>query len=160
MRIIFIPMLLMLIMVACQAQTPKAEKTEPPVNPAVSLPEPSAPDNTPAQSAPQKPNTTPKQAESPKPLVTFIELGSVSCIPCKQMQPVMKEIEAKYAGIVKVEFFDVWKDKSAGQKYGIKLIPTQVFLDASGKEFSRHEGFFSTAEISKLIDGHLKTPAK
>lgn len=39
--------------------------------------------------------------------VTFIELGSVKCIPCQQMQPIMKSIEAKYGKDVKVVFHDV-----------------------------------------------------
>jgi thioredoxin 1 len=38
-----------------------------------------------------------------KPLITFIELGSVKCIPCKAMQPVMKAIEEKYGAQIKVE---------------------------------------------------------
>lgn len=85
--------------------------------------------------------------------VTFIELGSVNCIPCKQMQPVMKAIESKYAGQVKVIFYDVWtkEQRPYAEKYGIKLIPTQVFLDESGKEFHRHEGFYPEAEIDKIL---------
>lgn len=84
--------------------------------------------------------------------VTFVELGSVNCIPCKQMQPVMKSIEEKYKGQVKVVFYDVWKDKAPAQKYGIQLIPTQVFLDENGKEFFRHEGFYPEEEIDKLME--------
>jgi thioredoxin 1 len=84
--------------------------------------------------------------------VTFVELGSVNCIPCRQMQPVMKSVEEKYKGQVKVVFHDVWKDKAPAQKYGIKLIPTQVFLDESGQEFFRHEGFYPEAEIDKLLE--------
>ncbi len=84
--------------------------------------------------------------------VTFLELGSVSCIPCRQMQPVMKSIEEKYKGQVKVVFYDVWKDKKLAQQYGIKLIPTQVFLDENGNEFFRHEGFFPEKEIDKLLE--------
>jgi len=85
--------------------------------------------------------------------ITFIELGSVNCIPCKQMQPVMKSIEQKYGSQVKVTFYDVWKDdqKQYAEKYGIKLIPTQVFLDEKGKEFFRHEGFYPEKEIVKLL---------
>jgi len=30
--------------------------------------------------------------------VTFVELGSVGCIPCDKMQPIMKEIEEEYKG--------------------------------------------------------------
>ncbi len=93
------------------------------------------------------------QASSAK--VTFVELGSVNCIPCKQMQPIMKSIEEKYGDQVKVVFYDVWKEdqKKYAQQYGIKLIPTQVFLDANGKEFHRHEGFYPEAEIDKILQG-------
>jgi thioredoxin 1 len=93
------------------------------------------------------------QSKEVKPKVTFIEFGSVNCIPCKQMQPVMKAIEENYGDQVKVIFYDVWKDdqKKYAQQYGIKLIPTQVFLDENGKEFFRHEGFYPEAEIDKLL---------
>lgn len=88
-----------------------------------------------------------------KPKVTFVELGSVNCIPCKKMQPVMKAIEDKYGSQIKVVFYDVWKPEQEqyAEKYGIKLIPTQVFLDENGKEFFRHEGFFPEKEIDKIL---------
>jgi thioredoxin 1 len=95
------------------------------------------------------------QNNSAKPKVTFVELGSVNCIPCKQMQPVMKAIEEKYGDQIEVIFYDVWKEdqKKYSKQYGIKLIPTQVFLDANGKEFHRHEGFYPEAEIDKILQG-------
>ncbi len=87
------------------------------------------------------------------PRVTFIELGSVRCIPCKQMQPIMKSVESKYGGQIRVIFHDVWTEEGKPQAdiYKIKLIPTQVFLDESGKEFFRHEGFYPEREIDKLL---------
>lgn len=90
---------------------------------------------------------------SSKPVVTFVELGSVKCIPCRQMQPVMKAIEEKYGEQVNVVFYDVWKADQAeyAQTYKIRVIPTQVFLDRDGKEFFRHEGFYPEAEIDKLL---------
>lgn len=97
-----------------------------------------------------------------EPQVTFVELGSVKCIPCKQMQPVMKAIEQKYGTQVKVVFHDVWTDagKPYAEKYKIRLIPTQVFLDSQGKEFFRHEGFFPEADIDKLLQKQgVKLPA-
>ena len=68
--------------------------------------------------------------------VTFVELGSKRCIPCKMMQPVMESIETAYAGKVKVVFYDVWTEEGRpyGEKYGITAIPTQVFLDKDGNE--------------------------
>lgn len=96
-------------------------------------------------------NVLPQNNVGPK--VTFVELGSVNCIPCKQMQPVMKAIEEKYGDQIKVIFYDVWKvdQKKYSKQYGIKLIPTQVFLDSNGKEFHRHEGFYPEAEIDKIL---------
>ena len=88
-----------------------------------------------------------------RPFVTFIELGSVNCIPCKAMQPIMKSVEEKYGDQVKVIFYDVWKKEQAhfGKEYNIRLIPTQVFLDKSGKELMRHEGFFPKNEIDAFL---------
>ncbi len=91
--------------------------------------------------------------ESKTSKVTFIELGSVNCIPCKQMQPVMKAIEEKYGDQINVVFYDVWEadQKKYAKEYGISLIPTQVFLDEEGKEFHRHQGFYPQAEIDKIL---------
>ena len=99
--------------------------------------------------------TSPSMKPTPnqKPLVTFVELGSVKCVPCRQMQPVMKAIEEKYGTQVKVVFHDVWTDtgREDAEPYHIRLIPTQVFLDAEGREFFRHEGFYPEEEIHKLL---------
>lgn len=83
--------------------------------------------------------------------VEFVELGSVNCIPCKKMQPIMKSIEEKYKGQVKVTFHDVWKDDAPAKKYRIDLIPTQVFLDSNGIEITRHQGFYPEDEIDKFL---------
>lgn len=100
----------------------------------------------------QSPATVQK-SDGAKYKVTFIELGSVRCIPCQRMQPIMKSIEEKYAGQVKVVFHDVWtpEGKPFATSYGIESIPTQVFLDENGKEFSRHEGYFPEEELVKVL---------
>lgn len=103
----------------------------------------------------QSDKTTPggPHTRPPQPRVTFVELGSVKCVPCRQMQPVMKAIEEKYGDQVQVVFHDVWTDEgsSRAEEYKIRLIPTQVFLDEKGKEFFRHEGFYPEADIHKLL---------
>jgi thioredoxin 1 len=92
--------------------------------------------------------------------ITFVELGSVNCIPCRQMQPVMKAIEKKFGDQIRVIFYDVWKEdqKQYAQKYGIRLIPTQVFLDTHGKELMRHEGFFPEKDIDAFLQTKGLTP--
>lgn len=108
---------------ACQAQSPKS----------------SVPDST--------------IQKTVKPMVTFVELGSVNCIPCKKMQPVMKSIEARYGEQIKVIFYDVWRseNKQYAVEYRVQAIPTQVFLDSKGNEFFRHMGFYDEESIDKLL---------
>ncbi len=100
----------------------------------------------------QKPATEQKK-DAVKYKVTFIELGSVRCIPCQKMQPVMKSIKEKYGSQVKVVFHDVWTPEGQpfAKTYGIESIPTQVFLDENGKEFSRHVGYFPEEDLVKVL---------
>jgi len=100
----------------------------------------------------QKTATTQKHT-AVKYRVTFIELGSVRCIPCQMMQPIMKSIREKYGDQVNVVFYDVWtpKGRPYAEKYGIQAIPTQVFLDENGKEFFRYEVYFPEKELVKVL---------
>ena len=82
-------------------------------------------------------------------LPTLIDLGAGKCIPCKMMAPILEELKTEYAGKLEIEFIDVWKDSAAGDAYGIRVIPTQIFHDARGKELFRHEGFYSKEDILK-----------
>jgi len=93
------------------------------------------------------------KANTQKPLVTFIELGSVRCIPCQKMQGVIKSVNKKYGEQVKTIFYDVWtkEGKPYAETYKIHLIPTQVFLDSEGKEYFRHEGFFPEEDLVKIL---------
>lgn len=96
---------------------------------------------------------TEQKKDAVKYKVTFIELGSVRCIPCQKMQTVMKSIETKYGKEVKVVFHDVWtpEGRPFAKTYGIESIPTQVFLDENGKEFSRHVGYFPEEDLEKVL---------
>ena len=93
------------------------------------------------------------KSDTLKAMITFVELGSVKCIPCRKMQPVMKAIEDKYDDQIKVIFYDVWKSdqRKYAEEYDIRLIPTQVFLNKDGKEIFRHEGFFPEESIDKFL---------
>ena len=80
-------------------------------------------------------------------LPRLVDLGADKCIPCKMMAPILDELKTAYAGQFDVEFIDVWKNPDAGKSYGIRSIPTQIFIDAGGKELFRHEGFFPKEDI-------------
>jgi thioredoxin 1 len=79
--------------------------------------------------------------------VTMIDLGAKSCIPCKMMAPIMEKMEKEYAGKAVIHFYDVWKDREPAVRFGIRVIPTQIFFDKNAKEVYRHEGFMSESDI-------------
>jgi len=80
-------------------------------------------------------------------LPRLVDLGSDSCIPCKMMAPILEALRAEYRGRLDVVFIDVWKDPEAADRYGVRMIPTQIFYDAEGTELYRHEGFFGREDI-------------
>ena len=83
--------------------------------------------------------------------VTFLELGAESCVPCRMMTPIMQDIAAEYPGVVEVIFHDLYIDREIGQRWNVRVMPTQIFLDSEGREFFRHEGFYPKAEIEKML---------
>jgi thioredoxin 1 len=63
------------------------------------------------------------------------------------MKPVLEDLKESYTGKMEVQLIDIKKNPAAKQKYGIKIKPTQIFFDASGRELFRHEGFISKEDI-------------
>jgi thioredoxin 1 len=82
-----------------------------------------------------------------KGMVTMVDLGANSCIPCKMMAPILQKLEKEYQGKAAIVFLDVWKDKEPAQRFGIRTIPTQIFFDKEGKEVYRHVGFLNENAI-------------
>jgi thioredoxin 1 len=82
-----------------------------------------------------------------KGLVTMVDLGADSCVPCKMMAPILVELEKEYRGRAAIVFLDVWKDKAPAERFGIRAIPTQIFFDENGREVQRHVGFMSKDDI-------------
>lgn len=86
-------------------------------------------------------------AEAKPTLPRLVDLGAGKCIPCKQMKPILDELKRDHADQFETVFIDVWENRAEGPKYGIRLIPTQIFYDASGQERFRHEGFMAKKDI-------------
>ena len=80
-------------------------------------------------------------------LPKLVDIGAGKCVPCKAMAPILEGLKKEYSGRMKVEFIDKWQNEEAAEKYGVEIIPTQIFYDASGKELFRHTGFFGKEDI-------------
>jgi thioredoxin 1 len=118
-------------------------------------------DASPTTSAPNKPlvdtgttpnavataATRPATAELPR----LVDLGADKCKACKALAPILEELRKEYKGRLTVEFIDAWKNPDAGGLYGIRLIPTQILYDKTGREVWRHEGFISKKDLKALF---------
>jgi thioredoxin 1 len=86
-----------------------------------------------------------------RPLPALIDVGAKGCTPCRMMEPTLKELEEDYTQSLRVEFIDLSKNPEAQEKYRVRVIPTQIFYDASGNVFARHVGYISKAQILEVF---------
>jgi len=86
-----------------------------------------------------------------KGMVTMVDLGAKSCIPCKMMAPILEKLAKVYDGKAAIVFIDVWKHRGQAKRFRIRAIPTQIFFDQQGKEIYRHVGFMSEKAIVKQL---------
>lgn len=100
-----------------------------------------------AEVSPEAPIEPAADQPLPAALPRLVDLGATKCIPCKAMAPILEALREDFAGQFEVTFIDVWENRAAGEVYGIRLIPTQIFIDAKGQELFRHEGFYSREEV-------------
>jgi thioredoxin 1 len=117
------------------AMKAKGKPTQPPVIPAK------------APQAAESVSQAGAEAVPAKDLPRLVDLGANKCIPCKAMKPILDELRTTYAGRFDVVFIDVWENPARAKEFGIEIIPTQIFFDASGKELFRHQGFYGKDEI-------------
>jgi len=94
-------------------------------------------------------NPVDKARKSGRP--SLVDFGSTGCRPCDMMAPILKDLEKKYEGKANVVFVHVGEEQMLAARYGIQSIPVQVFFDATGKEVSRHTGFYPQAEVEKQM---------
>jgi thioredoxin 1 len=87
-----------------------------------------------------------KQAlTSGKPIL--VDFGANSCLPCRQMRPVLKEIGTEYSEKAKVLVIDVYKNQNLAREYKVLMLPTLVFFDSKGKEAFRNVGIMEKEKI-------------
>lgn len=81
----------------------------------------------------------------------LVDFGSNKCIPCRQIRPILKEIEKEYDGKAHVLIIDVFENRELARGYRIQLIPTLVFFNRSGKEVFRRSGTWDKNSIARKL---------
>ncbi|MDH4210239.1 MAG: thioredoxin domain-containing protein [candidate division WOR-3 bacterium] len=90
-------------------------------------------------------NPLSRALRSGRPVVA--DFGRGTCIPCKMMLPILEKLQKEYAGRAEILILDVGEYASLSRKYGVMMIPTQIFFDSSGREVNRHQGFMAEEDI-------------
>jgi thioredoxin 1 len=86
-----------------------------------------------------------------KNLPVLIDLGRGTCKACKMMLPILQELQEEYKGRAIIQIIDIRYKPEPARVYNIRLIPTQIFFDATGKEVYRHEGFMDKLSIEQKL---------
>lgn len=68
-------------------------------------------------------------------LPVMIDFGADACVPCKEMAPMLDELNRELRGRAVIKFVDVWKNPEAGQAVPLQVIPTQFFFNADGSPY-------------------------
>lgn len=84
-------------------------------------------------------------------LPVIVDFYSDSCIPCKQLSPILGDIEDDYEDRLKVFKVNVNFDAELAEKYEVLASPTLIFFK-DGKEVNRIRGLVKKPELSDHID--------
>ncbi len=84
---------------------------------------------------------------APSRLPRLVDLGATACVPCKVMAGVLEDLKRDYPGRLQIEFINVNEQPDVAKPFDVQLIPTQIFISASGKELYRHTGVYSEKDI-------------
>jgi len=87
-------------------------------------------------------------------LPVLLNFHSTQCIPCIEIEKVIKEVEPEYAGRVAFVIVDVYdpSEYDLCMQYDIQTIPTTVFLDAQGQFKEGYIGVIDAASMRRILD--------
>ncbi len=83
-------------------------------------------------------------------LPVVVEFYSDSCIPCKQLSPILGGIEDDYEDKLKVVKVNVNFDAELAQEYDVAASPTLLFFK-EGKEADRIRGLVKRPELEEAV---------
>ena len=82
----------------------------------------------------------------------IVKLGSDKCIPCRAMNPIIKELAAERDGKAVFLALDVYQNRELAGKFSVRIIPTVIFFDKHGKPRAKKEGFMNKMQLLKAVD--------
>jgi thiol-disulfide isomerase/thioredoxin len=104
-------------------------------------------------------------AAAPQPLgkPALLDFTRDHCLPCEIMAPWVKELRIAYGDRVEIAEINIDRpeNKPLGRYFKARSIPTQVYLDAEGRELSRNVGLATKDQMERTLKRHgfLEAPA-
>ena len=89
------------------------------------------------------------------PLPVLVDFYSDSCIPCKQLSPVLGDIEDEREDTLSVYKVNVNYDMELAEKYDVMGVPA-LRLFVQGEVKAERDGAAGKADIEAWIDENLK----
>jgi thioredoxin 1 len=87
----------------------------------------------------------------PAGLPKILEFDRKFCPVCQASERVILAVKDRYPGQFEVEKLYIDEADAVFRRYKVAIVPTQVFLNATGQEVARHEGVYEKeALIQKL----------
>lgn len=84
----------------------------------------------------------------------IVDFYATWCGPCKALAPILEELAGEYKGKIRVYKVDVDSEKELAGVFGIRNIPTLLWIPAEGKP-AITQGAMPKPELKEMIDGTL-----
>jgi thioredoxin len=116
---------------------------------------------------PAKPKPPPEATKTKSPLPTgkplLLDFTRDHCLPCEIMAPWVADISSRYAkqlGVLEINL-DRTKNKKLGIYFKVRSVPTQIYIDKTGREIYRHFGMATLKQMElTLKQNRFIVPAK
>ncbi len=109
-----------------------------------------------AQNLPEVSDSTFESAVLQSALPILVEFGAEWCPPCRQLEPILREIAGEWEGRLRLATLDIDANTDTTIRLGVMGVPTMI-LFRGGQELERWTGFQPKRKLVDRLTWHLST---
>jgi thioredoxin 1 len=92
-----------------------------------------------------------QESQPPPTLPEILEFDRKLCPVCLETELAIKAVQDRYPGQFVVRYVHIDEEPNLFRHYKVAIVPTQIFLNASGKQVFRHEGVYKPVMLEKKL---------